>query len=76
MLMKYTSLFGEAQGSIAGIRVEAMKSYALAEQIKVETMGKPDSRRSPISRGFSEIVDMFPRTNGLEADEANFDIFR
>ena len=23
-----------------------------------------------------EIVDMFPRTNGLEADEANFDFFR
>ena len=26
-----------------GIRVEAMKSHALAEQIKVETMGLPDS---------------------------------
>ena len=25
------------------IRVEAMKSHALAEQIKVETMGLPDS---------------------------------
>ena len=76
MLMKYTSLFGGAQGSIAGIRVEAMKSHALAEQIKVETMGQHDSRKSPISHGFPEIVDMFPRTNGLEADEANFDIFR
>ena len=52
MLMKYTSLFGGAQGSIAGIRVEAMKSHALAEQIKVETMGQLDSRKSPISRGF------------------------
>ena len=58
------------------IRVEAMKSHALAEQIKAETMGQPDSRKSPISRGFPEIVDMFPRTNGLEADEENFDIFR
>ena len=58
------------------IRVETMKSHALALQIKVEPMGQPDSRRSPISRGFSEIVDMFPRTNGLEADEAIFDIFR
>ena len=76
MLMKYTSLFGGAQGSIAGIRVEAMKSHALAEQIKVETMGQLDSRKSPISRGFPEIVDMFPRTYGLEADEANFDFFR
>lgn len=57
-------------------RVEAMKSHALAESIGVETMGQLDSRKSPISRGFSEIVDMFPRTNGLEADEANFDIFR
>ena len=54
-------------------RVEAMKSHALAEQIKVETMGQLDSRKSPISRGFPEIVDMFPRTYGLEADEANFD---
>lgn len=26
-----------------GIRVEAMKSHALAEQIKVETMDLPDS---------------------------------
>ena len=43
-----------------------MKSHALAEPIKVETMGKPDSRKSPISRGFSEIVDMFPRTYELE----------
>lgn len=59
-----------------GIRVEAMKSHALAEQIKVETMGLPDSWKSPISRGFPEIVDMFPRTYGLEADEANFDFFR
>ena len=58
------------------IRVEAMKSHALAEQIKAETMGQPDSRRSPISRGFPEIVDMFSRTYGLEADEANFDFFR
>lgn len=53
-----------------------MKSHALAEQIKVETMEQPNSRRSPISRGFPEIVDMFPQTYGLEADEANFDIFR
>lgn len=58
------------------IRVEAMKSHALAEQIKAETMGQPDSRKSPISRGFPEIVGMFPRTYGLEADEAIFDIFR
>lgn len=57
-------------------RVETMKSHALAEQIKVETMGQLDSRKSPISRGFPEIVDMFPRTNELEADEANFDFFR
>ena len=61
---------------MGGIRVEAMKSHALAEPIRVETMGQPDFRKSPISRGFSEMVDMFPRTNGLEADEANFDIFR
>ena len=58
------------------IRVEAMKSHALAEQIKAETMGQPDSRKSPISRGFPEIVDMFPRTDGLEADEAICDLFR
>ena len=76
MLMKYTSLFGGAQGSIAGIRVEAMKFHALAEPIRVETMGRPDSRQSPISRGLPEIVDMFLRTNGLEANEAIFDIFR
>ncbi len=43
-----------------GIRVEAMKSHALAVPIKVETIGKPDSRKSPILRGFHEIVDMFP----------------
>lgn len=61
---------------MGGIRVEAMKSHALAEQIKAETMGQPDSRRSPISRGFPEIVDIFSRTYGLEADEANFDFFR
>ncbi len=59
-----------------GIRVEAMKFHALAEPIRVETMGRPDSRKSPISRGFPEIVDMFLRTNGLEANEAIFDIFR
>lgn len=56
--------------------VETMKSHTLAEQIKVETMGQLESRKSPISRGFPEIVDMFPRTYGLEADEANFDFFR
>ena len=48
-----------------GIRVEAMKSHALAEPIGVETMGLSDSRKSPISRGFQEISDMFPRTYGL-----------
>lgn len=53
-----------------------MKSHALAEPDEVETMGQLESRKSPISRGFPEIVDMFPRTNGLEADEANFDIYR
>ena len=53
-----------------------MKSHALVEPIRVETMGQLDSRKSPISRGFPEIVDTFPRTNRLEADEANFDIFR
>lgn len=45
---------------MGGIRVEAMKSHALAVPIKVETIGKSDSRKSPISRGFPEIVDMFP----------------
>lgn len=58
------------------IRVEAMKSHTLAEPDEVETMGLPDSLKSPISRGFQEIVDMFPRTNELEANEAIFDIFR
>lgn len=57
-------------------RVEAMKFHALAEQFKVETMGQPDPRKRPISRGLPEIMDMFPRTNGLEADEANLDVFR
>ena len=58
----------------SSIRVEAMKSHALADQIKVETMGKPDSRKSSISRGFQETSDMFPRTNGLEADEVAADL--
>lgn len=53
-----------------------MKSHALAERIRVETMGLSDSQKSPILRGFQEISDMFPRTLGLEADEANLDIFR
>lgn len=53
-----------------------MKSHALAESIRVETMGQLESRKIPVSRRFQEISDMFPRTNGLEADEANFDIFR
>lgn len=53
-----------------------MKSHALAESDEVETMGLTDYRKSPISRGFQEIVDMFLRMNGLEADEADFDIFR
>lgn len=60
----------------SSIRVEAMKSHALAESIRVETMGQLESRKIPVSRRFQEISDMFPRTNGLEADEANFDIFR
>ena len=64
------------QGNTEDTEVETMKFHALAEPIRVETMGLPDSRKSPISRGFPEIVDMFPRTNGLEADEANFDIYR
>lgn len=49
----------------SSIRVEAMKFHALADQIKLETMGKPDSRKSPISCGFSEIVNMFLRRNDL-----------
>ena len=64
------------QGNTEDTEVETMKFHALAEPIRVVTMGLPDSRKSPISRGFPEIVDMFPRTNGLEADEANFDIYR
>ena len=58
------------------IGVEAMKSHALAEPIRVETMGQPNSRKSPISRGIQEKVAIFLRTNELEADETNFDIFR
>lgn len=49
-----------------------MKSHALAEPDEVETMGLPDSIKSPISRGFQEIVDMFPRTNGLEIPYKEF----
>lgn len=64
------------QGNTEDTEVETMKSHTLAEQIKVETMGQLESRKSPISRGFPEIVDMFPRTYGLEADKANFDFFR
>ena len=37
-----------------GIRVEAMKSHALAEPIRVETMDLPDSRKSAILCGFLE----------------------
>lgn len=33
-------------------RVEAMKSHALAEPIRVEAMGLPDSRKSAILCGF------------------------
>lgn len=44
----------------SSIRVEAMKSHALAEPIRMETMDQIGSRKSPISRRFSEIVDMFP----------------
>ena len=33
-------------------RVEAMKSHALAELVRVETIGQPDSRKSAILRGF------------------------
>lgn len=44
--------------------------------IRVEAMDLPDSLKIPISRGFQEKVDIFLRTNELEADETNFDIFR
>lgn len=36
------------------IRVEAMKSHALAELVRVETMDLPDSRKSAIPCGFLE----------------------
>lgn len=46
------------------IRVETMKSCVLAEAIRAETMGLPYFRKNPISRGFREIVDLFPRMSG------------
>lgn len=61
---------------MTGYGVEAMKSHALAVSIRVETIGLPVSWESPIPRGFQEISDMFPLTNGLETDAVNFDIFR
>ena len=67
---------GAGCGLSSDTKVKAMKSHALAERIRVETMGLSDSQKSPILRGFQEISDMFPRTLGLEADEANLDIFR
>ena len=45
-------------------RVEAMKFHVLAESIGAGTMGLPDSRKSPVSREFPEIVNYFPRTTG------------
>lgn len=47
-------------------RVEAMKPHALAKPDEVETMGLTDSQKSLISRGFREIVDMFPLTKDLK----------
>jgi len=61
---------------MGGIRVEAMKSHALAEPSRVETMGLLDSRKSPISCGFSKAVDMFPLTNGLRRTGRKVDKFR
>jgi hypothetical protein len=46
-----------------------MKFHALAEPSRVETMEVAASEKSHFMR-FSENLDMFPLTNGLEADEA------
>ena len=35
-------------------------------------MGLPDSRKGPISRGFQEISDMFPRTS--KVDDIKMDV--
>ena len=41
-----------------------MKSHALAEQSKVETMEYVTPEKVPFHAGFRKMVDMFPRMSG------------
>lgn len=46
------------------IRVEAMKSHALANRARVETMAVSILEKVPFHAGLQKTVDLFPRTNG------------
>lgn len=46
------------------IRVETMKSHALAEPSRVETMKASIPEKVPFHAGFQRTVDLFPRTSG------------
>ena len=58
------------------IRVEAMKSHALADRARVETMAATILEKSPFHAGFQKTVDMFPLTNGLRRMRQKSDMFR
>ena len=58
------------------IRVEAMKSHALANRARVETMAVSILEKVPFHAGLQKTVDMFPLTNGLRRTRRKSDIFR
>ena len=53
-----------------GIRVEAMKSHALAERTRDETMAASVLEKSPISCGFAKNSGYVSANEWLEANEA------
>ena len=62
---------GKNTNSVMGrIRVEAMKSHALADRARVETMATSILEKSPISCGFAENGGYVSADEEVEANEA------
>ena len=53
-----------------------MKSYALAEPLRVEAMAASILEKVPFYAGSQKTVDMFPLTNGLRRTRQKSDMFR
>lgn len=68
---------GKNTNSVMGrIRVEAMKSHALADRARVETMATSILEKVLFHAGLRKTVDMFPLTNRLRRTRQKSDLFR